>query len=331
MGTEVGRAGKGAVRGRIAGLALLGLGELVACDHRNALAIWGPDAAPDGPVCRTIEQDLTHYPAELVVVLDRSRSMGRQLAGQGATLWQEVTAALDQTAASASDAVRFGLKLFPSVAGCDVAEGVEVAPQDDPAAMRSVLRTALPAGEGGGSPVQLAIRRAADYVGLHRTEKLQYLLLATDGAPTCGGGSNSNDTDGTVQALADAAAQGLHTFVVGIAVAGSRQQTALNQMAVAGGEPRAGATQYYSALDRAEIDAALAPIVSYVSCSIPLPTAAGESDPIAVAVDGQAVPPGDADGWRLNQGRDSVTLSGSWCQRIRSHDAEKVILKVACE
>src|SRR4051812_13534089 len=207
MGMEGGRAMRwfGRCR-RTARLALLGLAGVAACDHRDALVILGPDAGPDGPVCRTIEQDLTHYPAELVIVLDRSRSMARQLAGQNATLWQEVTAALDQTAASASDAVRFGLKLFPSVAGCDVAEGVEVAPQDDPAVMRAVLRTAGPAIEGGGSPVQLAIRRAADYVSQHRTEKLQYLLLATDGAPTCGAGSSSSDTEGTVQALEDAAA-----------------------------------------------------------------------------------------------------------------------------
>ena len=286
MSNAHGHAGRGSCRS-LALWAALGVAGGAACS-RSALVVLAADAAPG---CRTVEQDLTRFPAELLVVLDRSRSMGRQLPGMSNTLFQDVVAALDETAGSTAGVVRFGLKLFPTVGGCEVADGVEVVPQDDPGAMRATLRAATTVTMGGGgSPIQGAVRRATAYVRQHRTQKLQYLVLATDGAPTCGATSAGDDTEGTVQALRDAAVQGLHTFVVGIAIEGSKQQAALDQMAVAGGEPRAGAKRYASALDRQELSAALAPIVSYVSCSLPLPGAAFPTDAIVIALDGQAVP-----------------------------------------
>ena len=48
-----------------------------------------------------------------------------------------------------------------------------------------------------------------------------------------------------MQAVADARARGVSTLVVGIATAGGPADQALNDMALAGGHPRTGATPAY--------------------------------------------------------------------------------------
>jgi hypothetical protein len=289
---------------------------------------------PDGgvePGCQVVQQDLRRFPADLLVVLDRSRSMARRTAGTSHTLFEEMTAALDETAAGTAGIVRWSLKMFPTVAGCDVSPGVEVEAADDPAALRAALMTASPAFNEGGTPARAAVLRASEHLASHRTGKLQYMVLATDGAPTCGStGTDGRDTDATVAALARAADMGLHTFVVGIAVDGSREQSALNQMAVAGGEPRPGTLRYHDVRNREELTQALAPIVSYVSCSARLATPVEPDESILVTVDGQDVPRSDEEGWRLSDNGDAVTLNGSYCARVRNHEANDFVVRVAC-
>jgi hypothetical protein len=311
-------------------LVVLAAAGAPACGARKAIRLV-PEADAGG--CRRQEHDLRRFPAELLVLLDRSSSMSRPADRGGSTLWQEVTGALDETIARSQGLVRWSLKLFPTVFGCAVSDGVEVSADDgDAEQVRAALRAASPAVQRGGTPAQAAVRAATAYLSRRRTEKLQYMMLATDGAPTCRDqGPMGGDTEGTVEALRDAARKGLPTFVVGIAIEGSQQHAALNDMADAGGQPRGGSTRYFSALNRREVEAALAPIVSYVSCSLPLPARAAPEDPVAVTIDDEPVPESPAEGWTLNDSRGAVSLTGSWCAKIRERQAQKITVSVACE
>jgi hypothetical protein len=315
----------------VAGILVLGA---AACGARSALVVveraW--DASPDAPGCQVRDQDLRRFPAELTVLLDRSSSMRRPLPGSSATLWQELTAALDETVAGTEGLVRWGLKTFPTTSGCDVSDGVEVAVDTgDVGPLRAFLRMTGPSEIPGGTPAQAAIERVTQHLAARRSQKLQYLVLATDGAPSCVNGSQSGNAVGaTEQALLDAAKVGLRTFVVGIAIADSREHEALNRMAVAGGEPRGGTTRYISAASRRELAAALGPIVSFVSCSLPLPPARPDAS-VIVVLDGEEVPESTTDGWSVNESRGAVTLSGSWCARVRERRVERLTLKVGCD
>src|SRR5262249_60025175 len=64
------------------------------------------------------------------------------------------------------------------------------------------------------------------------------ILLITDGVPDCKPGEPdplASDTAGAVRAITDASAAGIETFVAGMGTAGGPADTALAQMAAAGG------------------------------------------------------------------------------------------------
>src|SRR5262245_2120957 len=82
---RMGRSRSGLVTGL--GAAALAL----SCNPSRALVVV-LDAGTDGEQCRVVEEDLRRFPAELLVVLDRSSSMSRRAAGATTSLWQEVTA-----------------------------------------------------------------------------------------------------------------------------------------------------------------------------------------------------------------------------------------------
>ena len=104
----------------------------------------------------------------------------------------------------------------------------------------------------------------------------RFILLATDGLPNCAPGTSdtaADDSAGAVMAVADAAAMGIPTFVVGVATGGmGTADTTLSNMANAGGYPRAGSPTYYNVSSTAEFVAVLQTLVGMAaSCTFTVP------------------------------------------------------------
>src|SRR6185295_16575619 len=100
----------------------------------------------------------------------------------------------------------------------------------------------------GGTPTAAAIDVAAAAMRSRTTVNPKFLMLVTDGAPTCAGRTAPLSADATraqadaVAAIAAAQAAGLPTFVVAPSTA--TDVAALNALAVAGGYARPGDVRF---------------------------------------------------------------------------------------
>jgi hypothetical protein len=165
----------------------------------------------------------------------------------------------------------------------------------------------------------------------------KYILLATDGEPSCPTPSDAARTY-AVQSVTDAASAGFHTFVVGVATTKATATTVLNQLALAGLEARPDpnplATKYYLANTKDELVLALQAITGVVStCLFPLNSKPPVPNNIAVKVDGTKSPQDTThmDGWDYTgPEQTAVEVFGSWCEKIKTAGANKVEIIFGC-
>jgi hypothetical protein len=296
----------------------------------------GGGTPPGGMKCGEMAFDLKRAPADLLVVLDRSGSMGDMVAGVVGTKWTNVTSAIDDTLMATDGTLGWGLKVFPSPGGCAVADGAEVplAPHN----FMPISTAITPIIPAGNTPTAAAITKSVDYLKTLTTPTVKYMVLATDGEPNCGAagggifGRSPGDGPGAVAAVQAAAAAGFHTFVVGIAT-GPVEEMTLNAMAMAGMEPRTGASQYYPVASRADLVATLGLITGVVTnCVFPLDKAPPAPNDVTVKVDGNVVTrdPMHANGWDLAAGARSIQVFGAACDALKANAMAKVEVVYGC-
>lgn len=288
--------------------------------------------------------DLARMPVDLFVVLDRSASMKDDAKGDDAdpdagrpSKWSQVIPALTEVIGTSDPSISWGLKTFPqdipgSTADCQddsVTSAIDVliAPANAPQ-IATAIQNVSP--EGNGTPTGAALDVALTYLRGLGTNDRKYVLLATDGEPSCSGTAGSLDKDSSgaksdaVAAVKAAANAGVHTFVVGVATKSGATST-LNSLAMAGLEPRATSSdadpKFYLASTENELVTALQSIVSPIARTCVFQLAHPPPDPtnIAVKVGDAKAPqdPGHADGWDYtddSQGR--IQVYGSWCDRV---------------
>jgi hypothetical protein len=279
----------------------------------------------DGKLCGSDEYVLPRFTADVLVVLDRSGSMGERSGGGGggATKWDDAAAAVKATVAGSSN-LSWGLKLFPTGAQrCAASSTVEVpVGGTSAAAMGSAIDRAGPpmATLGEGTPTAATVQAATAYLKSLTFPFPKYIVLATDGAPTCqGDGSDMRDDARAIAAIEAAAAAGFKTYVIGIATAATDNDT-LNRMAVAGGTARPGATRYFSASNRAELTAALDTITaSLITCVFPLANRPPDPGFVAVTVGGKPLPRdlSHAQGWDYLGGDTAIQVYGMACESLK--------------
>jgi hypothetical protein len=288
-----------------------------------------PDAfAVDAGTCGLLKFNLEHRPAELLLVLDRSGSMGDTLAGRrpmvgDVTKWDTTTPALDEIITKTESQILWGLKMFPvgNDATCASADGVEAPLKlNNAATVISMYKTAGPLGDG--TPTAEAIKRAVAYLKANPSQNTRYLLLATDGEPTCADGIDGDlrDDAAAVKAIADAAAVGLHTFVVGIATQPSAA-TVLDNMATAGLEPRATAPHYYLAANKQDLINAFGIITGKVAdCTFPLTSKPPSPQDVAVKIGSDKVAQDTThmNGWDYSAGNSAIVVYGAACERVKA-------------
>jgi hypothetical protein len=317
------------------------------------------DSAPaSGDVnCGSVQSKLQKKPADLLLVLDRSLSMGRAMdsstdcpAGSAncSQRWATIISSLGTVLASSSSDLNWGLKFFsspaapvasgtggrggrgggfttPTAGNCTVSAGVEV-----PIASGNAdkLQTQIrQAGNAGYTPTRLAINAAVAYLKTVNDGNNKFILLATDGEPNCGGDTESidSDLDATLTAVGDAAAAGYKVFVIGVGT----ETGNLTEMAQKGGTEK-----FYAATTPEDLSAALSTIVGFVGagCTYELPSVPATPDAVGVYVDKSLIPQSDSEGWSYAAGSSStININGSYCDDLKSGEKSEVQIFLPCK
>jgi len=309
----------------------------------------GPTADAMGPtgdaggtvdaICPVTHQG-TRVSSDLLLVFDRSGSMqedpstGQICAPQGTcpSKWNQAVAAIGQVVTSTQATIRWGLKLFQTgTVACTVTAGVQVpiAPMNAQAITNALALTA----PLGSTPTTAAIGRAGDYLSTLTTPNPRYLLLVTDGQPTCAAlNANAADDPAAIAEVANQAQRGFGTFVVGIATAGNTGADAtLSLMSTNGLHPRAGTPNFYRVNDLAELAAALESIAALVgSCTFALDSVPPHPANVTVRSAGNVIPPSDIAGWVYAPGMDAIVLTGAYCDQVMSGAIQSIAAIFGC-
>jgi Carboxypeptidase regulatory-like domain/von Willebrand factor type A domain len=274
----------------------------------------------------------------IMLIVDRSGSMGQALGGSGTSKWSAMTNALIQTTQALNENVEFGLMLFPDATSnqvpgaCNEYGQVELGVGPNHAAqVENALDDSSP---NGGTPTAQALAAAVGPLQATASDgRPLAVLLATDGAPNCDDSHNGytctctivsdqgncNDHNclddvNTLNELGQIKDLGVSVYVLGLPGVENFSYV-LNQMASIGGTALPGSTKFYEANDQAALEAAIDAITTRVlSCRVETSADLNGTDSITVSVDGQVVPRDQArqNGWDILNAS-TIELFGSAC------------------
>ena len=147
--------------------------------------------------CGTDGLIATRNQVNILLVLDKSGSMGDPIEDASGTLWDATKKALDTALTDVSSEVAFGLALYPGnvpkecgTQCCDMPEGITVPIAQDSATRDTIKQRLRLTNPGGGTPTAQALAQAYEYFDDGEGKDLKggrYVLLATDGGPNCNG------------------------------------------------------------------------------------------------------------------------------------------------
>jgi len=309
-----------------------------------------------GTSCGQTNVDIMPLPPDILIVQDRSLSMtddnndkpcaGGSASGNGncgaASKWSQTTTALDTVLGQTDASVNWGLYwLGDEAAQCGVSANPAV--KIEPAGFNDISGAFAANTFNGqpGTPTAAVMNAAVTYMKTLTDPNPKYLLLATDGEPNCPAGANTlntNDDTGAEMAVANAFTAGFPTFVVGIATTSDPgATTALNAMAVAGGEPQANAaTQYYAVTDSASLVTALDSILGIVaSCKVSLAGAPSNLANVAVSAENPSgarveITQDPTNGWSFDATKANIVLNGTACDELQSGTYKNFQFIYAC-
>jgi hypothetical protein len=343
-GSPLGSAGVGSGSGGQGG----GPSNLLGVSGSSGTTDGGGATSGDAKNCGLQYFDPNPKPADVLLLLDRSGSMQDPPEGSASGTppkWTLVTDAVKSVVTSSDGLIHWGLKTFPEGTGSECAAGsvtnkvdVAIAANNAAAVVNAVNNTV---DDGNGTPTGDAVNYAMMYLQGLNDGNQHYILLATDGEPSCAG-TSSNSTDArtfAVQEVATAATNGIKTFVVGVATTKTSDTTTLNQLADAGKEPRndtrPGATHFYLGSTEADLATALGVITGRVSCTFPLSATPPVPDKVGVYFGtGMSKVPRDttqSNGWDYtDSSQTSVQVFGAWCDMITAAGSNSVQIIFGC-
>jgi hypothetical protein len=314
----------------------------------GGLVLEIPDASGQPEVSHTecMKQDFSpdRVQPELLLALDRSSSMNISVApggmtGTPPTRWTETLAGLDEVLKATEATIPWGLRMFPMPSGCQVG-----ATLDMPVALNAHTNIMKAANDQGfnrtndtGTPTNYVMQKAVEDLKARNTSTPKYIVLATDGEPTCPKMFNVPNEKAlqlaaAVQAVKDAVTAGYKTFVVGIAIDPDLKD-ALNQLADAGGFPRQGAdTRYFPVTGKDDLVKALTTITTdYVAtCDFTLKTPAPDPKLVSVSAGDKVIPLDATNGWSFaDDKRTHVRLNGMACDTFK-HGTATLKVTFAC-
>jgi hypothetical protein len=300
----------------------------------GATPITGPGAGDGGAWLPTADNNCgkiglgkSYLAPEILVVLDRS-------ANANTTFMSAVAAVITKNA----DDIDWGLYTFPANGSACTDDTVSTTIDLPPlsGAATHVIAHLIAAGTGsGGTPTAAAIDVAAAAMLSRTTVTPKFLLLVTDGAPTCAGRTAPLSADPTqaqvdaVAAIAAAKAAGLPTLVA--APSAATDVAALNALAVAGGYGAPGEIRFAT---EGTISNWFNPTSGSDSCTASLGVASPPvPDRVSVILDGAMVPRDRSRsmGWDYTDSTQrSITLYGTWCTMWLAERTVKLDIYYGC-
>ena len=307
--------------------------------HDGATPDAGELGTPADATCGGQKLDLTYVPPNFGIVLDRSCSMKHVLDGAQTTKWEAAVAALDHALTAYATDVRWGLTMFPDTTGDSCAQDASQVAIGDAQAMaiRDLLHASLDAADPNfpKGPCVTNIDTGVEGAALDpalNDPRPSYLMLVTDGAQssTCDLGGGDAGTEKAVKDLFTL--RHIPTFVVGF---GSEADAAeLTRLANKGGVPAMGATAFYKADTAADLDTVFQEIANQVvSCTYHVDQAPPDLDQTYVVYDHTTLVPRDPShvmGWDYDPAAMTITMYGSSCDDLKSHNVSSIDITFGC-
>lgn len=280
-------------------------------------------------------------PTEMILVLDRSASMKDEPSGSTLAKWDMVKPAVVGVIQATNASLSWGLKLYPESQDTDACSAESIVPlihvpvaASNATAVVGAINATAP--EGDGTPTGDAIKFATDHLRGRNNANPKYILLATDGDPSCPSGNAA--VTYAVSNIAAALTAGFPTFVIGVDTSKDSSVERLNLMAVAGGRPRpvtaTSPAAFYLASTQADLTTALQTITGQVaSCVFELDPPPPVPDNIAVDFNGQRAThdPTRMNGWEYTSpDHTSLEVYGSFCEKIKMEAMNQVEIKYGC-
>jgi hypothetical protein len=300
------------------------------------------DGIEDGNICNEVHFEASKVPPNLLIVADTSGSMGYPTCDACTrTKLEDLKDAVYALLNQGEGEIRFGWMNYPDMSGflpegCEpgvVSVGISDNSANDIRGVLAVL------GAEGGTPTGGTLQAANNYQPLHDATRQNFVMLVTDGVPTCpnGDGSSENEADNqlALQAVRALHSASIDTFVIGLGTSiADTNPGLLSQMATEGGRPRSGNPKYYQANSVSELEAIFQEIGgSVMSCTMSLGTAVPEyPDYLWVYLDNQLVPRdrNKQNGWDYDPVRNQISFYGTWCDMLRNDQVQNVNIKMGC-
>lgn len=288
-------------------------------------------------------------PVSVMLVLDRSRSMIENETTDGSLRWDAIVPALTTAITQTDASIHWGLKLYPDGTE-DTPESAACTPQTVTsdihvpiAPMNAAAVTERIASDyawGHGTPTGSAVAAAAAYLSTLGDDTQKFILLATDGVPSCNGVPDQDSSSAqtyAVEQIRAAYANGFPTFVVAVLGGSPSEVERLNAMGIAGGKPPPGSAnplvdKFYLAESTDKLVAALQSITSQVaSCVFPFDSPPPDPTNIAVKIDGTRIDEDSTNGWTYTSDQHlGVELHGAACQRVRDANQSAIDIIFGC-
>lgn len=313
--------------------------------------VIGDGGAADAAVCDEVGFTIEALPPNLLILLDRSGSMGSDVPGTGLNRWEVARAAIIQVTGSFQSMIRFGLATYSSCLSGGCSAGAIQVPIaiDNAGAIDTFLSST--AGEGSSDGAQVDGQGLIQYLcdsgepetstgasleamvgeaSLASDDRDNAILLVTDGEESgaCVVGGNDGPT-----AAGHLLGQTppVSTYAVGFVGANVAE---LQSVATAG-----GTVQPYFADNPTELDQALQIIAgSIVSCTYSLPglDPTADTNQVNFYFDGVVVPYDDGCaagvGWTwTDASHTQVEFCGQACDLLTEHQISDVGATFGCQ
>jgi hypothetical protein len=299
--------------------------------------IFDDDTGPaDEPICGDMLLKPEARPPNLLLLVDQSGSMNDSISTQSSrTKIDDTKEALNLLLNRGEGSIHFGFMSYPSDLSCGSGQISVACSESSVPDIRARVSSLYP---NGGTPTGPALEIPLNYETLHDASRSNFIVLLTDGKPTCPVGNGRSETPEDQQAAIDAAAalhqQAIDTFVVGIGEdLNASNPDVLNQMAIAGGRPRPGAVRYYQANSLDELNAAFDDISQAVfGCTFTLNPLPEDSTLLWVAFDGLTVrrDSSHGSGWDYDESLNQVTVYGPACDLLQAGGIAEVEILMGC-
>ena len=310
----------------------------------------GEDEENDPPTCETTTAIANTVPPNVMLVLDKSRSMvnytwdddGMPQTAE-VTRWASLHATVDSITAQYQDGMSMGLSLFPAVEADQSYSGaclvhdlpeVEVA-LGNAAAIMSAIPAAQSMSIYGATPAAAGIATALAHLEALGDGLPAAMILVTDGAANCSLGAEGLDRfdqydEDLPLLVADAWERaGIPTYVIGIDIEEVSEhpfttpRAKLDEVAQLGGVPQPGEVGFYDARNADALMTALDDIAASVSCGVQLGEAPSGVDQLVISIDGEVLPQLDSceqgDGWMFSDpdgALDRIELCNASCDAL---------------